>query len=184
MTEELTPTSGLRNWRFNGKMNIFAWYHIQWWQTVLCSKITNFLNPQTVNGNLMTSIKKYALISLITFALSVTLLLCGIFTSGIFSSNKIIVSTLATTVPDYHVSFGQLKLARLMPGSVQSPDVSGVMVTGESGQEINRFLIDTDDFDNYYLLAFKMVGVQKGDGYSYHPLIEIISYRQIKSLTL
>ncbi|MBL7937611.1 MAG: hypothetical protein JNM51_17540 [Bacteroidia bacterium] len=132
----------------------------------------------------MTNKIKYALISLMTFALSVVLLLYGILALGLFSSNKIIVSTLATTGPDYNVSFGQFKLARLMPDSIKSSDVSGIMVTDESAINIDRYLIDTDDFDNYYLLTFKMVGVQKSDSYSYHPLLKIISCRQINFLLL
>jgi hypothetical protein len=130
----------------------------------------------------MTDIKKYALTSTTTLALSVALLLYGVLTLGLFSNDKIVVSTLATTGPDYNVSFGQFKLARLMPDSIQSSDVSGIMVTDESAHDIDRFLIDTDDFDDYYLLTFKMVGVQKSDSYSYHPLLEIISCRQINFL--
>jgi hypothetical protein len=34
-------------------MNICASYQVQCWQTVLCSEIANFLNPQTVSGNTM-----------------------------------------------------------------------------------------------------------------------------------
>ncbi|MBA4240102.1 MAG: hypothetical protein C0448_05220 [Sphingobacteriaceae bacterium] len=127
----------------------------------------------------MTNERKYTLTSLVTIVLSIVLMLYGIVALGLFSSDKIIVSTLQTTGPDYNVSFGQFKLARLMPDSIQSSDVSGIMVTEQSAPNIDRYLIDTDDFDNYYLLTFKMVGVQKSDSYSYHPLLEISSCRQI-----
>ncbi len=127
----------------------------------------------------MTNKKKYALTSLVAFVLSTVLLLYGILALGLFNSDKIIVSTLQTTGPDYNVNFGQFKLARLMPDSIQSSDVSGIMVTDKSTPYIDHYLVDTDDFDNYYLLTFKMVGVQKGDSYPYHPLLEIISCSQI-----
>ncbi len=130
----------------------------------------------------MTKAKKYALTSLITFGLSLVLFLYAALSLGLFSSDTIIVSTLATTGPDYEVQYGQFKLARLMPDSVQSYDVSGIMVTEESEQKITHFLNDWDDYSNYYVFTFTMVGVQKSDSFAYHPLLEINSCKQINFL--
>ena len=126
--------------------------------------------------------KKYALTALIVFGLSLCLFIYGMVSLGIFRNDEIIVSTLATTGPDYKVSFGEYKLGPLMPDSLKDYDVTGIMVTNSSSQKIGALIETDDDFDDYYLLKFKMVGVKKSDGFLYHPLLEIISCKQINIL--
>lgn len=128
--------------------------------------------------------QKYALITFGTFALSVMLFAYGLLTLGVFSKDKIVVTSLATTGPDYEVVLGRLKLQMQLPDSVDNSDVSGIMTTGQGFNELGSYLANNYlAFGDYFVLTGKVVGVKKSDGDYFHPLIEISSWRHIDILT-
>lgn len=54
----------------------------------------------------MTKKAKVALAAIISYCTSLFLLLYGLFILGTFSSDKIVIGTLATTGPDYEIILG------------------------------------------------------------------------------
>jgi hypothetical protein len=119
------------------------------------------------------------LIHLITAGATFTILIVGLISIGIFSRDRIIVTTLATTGPHFKVVLGSLKLKFEMPDSIEK-DISGVIVTAQSIQDLNNYLQGHyQAFGDYFILTEKVVGVQQSDNPSFHPLIEINHWQHI-----
>ncbi len=134
----------------------------------------------------MNTRQKYALTSLLTYILGVLLLIYGAFALGVFSKDKIVVTTLATTGPDYKVVFGQFKLKMQIPDSIDASDVSGLMLTGQGANDLadylgNNYLAFT--YGDYFILTGKIVGYQKSDSFTMHPLFKISSWQTLSNLT-
>jgi hypothetical protein len=127
--------------------------------------------------------QKYRLAALLTFVIGIGLLAYGIVTLGLLSKNKIVVTTLATTGPDYDVVFGQLKLKSQLPDTLLTFDVNGIMTTGNGAINLNSYLQEHYSiFGDYFVLKEKIVGVKKSDTDYFHPLIEVLSWRHINKV--
>jgi hypothetical protein len=123
----------------------------------------------------MTERSKYLLTAMGTL----TILIVGMISAGVFSRNRIIVTTLATTGPHFDVVLGRRKLKMQMPDSVET-DVSGVMVSDKSIKDIDDYLQDNyRAFGDYFILTVKVVGVEQSDNPSFHPLIEIYDWKHV-----
>lgn len=107
----------------------------------------------------------------------------GIATLGLFSKNKIIITTLATTGPDYEVVFGKYKLKNQLPDTTVAFDVSGIMTTDTGSLTLNNYLNNHYmAFGDYFVTTVKVVGIKQSDSPLFHPLIEIIHWRHIDSI--
>jgi hypothetical protein len=127
--------------------------------------------------------KKFATISLIMFSLCVILFGYMIVIFGIFNSDTILVTTLATTGPNYKVILGQSKLNSYMPDSLDDTDVSGIMVSELDGNGLPEYLNKNyQAFGDYFIVNPKFVGIKQSDSSSYHPLIEITSWEHISKV--
>lgn len=135
--------------------------------------------------------QKYAIASLLAFFLSLTIFIYGVLTLGIFNKNKIVVTTLQTTGPDYEVVFGQMKLKMQMPDSIKPVDAGGVMIKRNETIELNNISMNIDLCGNeywktmgdYFILTEKVIGAKQSDNPEYHPLIEIYSCRHISFIS-
>ena len=129
--------------------------------------------------------RRYALAALLSFAAGTGLFAYGIASFGLLSRNKIVITTLATTGPDFGVQFGYLKLWRQLPDTALPFNVGGIMVrTNTVSDDLSKHLSKNpgeysgDDF----VITERVVGVQQSDNPAYHPLIEILSWRHINPL--
>jgi hypothetical protein len=130
---------------------------------------------------------KYSLFSLISLLSGIILLIFIFIIIGTFNKNKIVVTCLATTGPDFDVVFGNLKLKVQMPDSVDKTDVSGVMITDRSSKLlVSDYLNKTNawEYNNYYVLTGKIIGAKKSDTDAFHPLIEVNAINYINKLFL
>lgn len=124
--------------------------------------------------------KKYGLAALLFFTAGVSLLTYGIVTLGLLSKNKIVITTLATTGPDYEVVFGQFKLRSQLPDTSLTFDVSGVMITDNGSTTLGDYLNQHyRAFGDYFVITEKVVGVKQSDNPAFHPLIEILAWQHI-----
>lgn len=97
----------------------------------------------------MTERSKYQLMALGTLAILVSWILF----LGIFCKDRIVVTTLATTGPDFRVVLGNLKLKLQTPDSIDM-DVTGVMVSDKSMDDIDNYLQSNyRAFGDYFLLT-------------------------------
>lgn len=127
--------------------------------------------------------QKYGLAALLFFLAGTSLLAYGIDTLGILSKNKIVVTTLATTGPNYEVVFGQLKLKGQLPDTSLDFDVSGVMIADNGSNTMEDYLHQHyRAFGDYFVITEKTVGIKQSDNPDFHPLIEIIDWRHIDKL--
>src|SRR5690606_26988029 len=96
---------------------------------------------------------------------------------GFFSTNKILITTLATTGPDYKVVFGRQNLKAQLPDTSLQFDLTGVMTTGSGTIDLQQYLSHhyVARFD-YFIFTVKVVGVEKSDTEYFHPLIEVSSW--------
>jgi hypothetical protein len=121
------------------------------------------------------------LTALLFFTAGTSLLAYGIASLGLLSKNKIVVTTLATTGPDFEVVLGQFKLKSQLPDTTLDFNLDGIMVRGNA---VDKDLSDNLqrnylEFGDYFVLTEKVVGMQQSDGPSYHPLVEILRWRHI-----
>jgi len=121
---------------------------------------------------------------LLTASITLTALLVGMALLGVFSKNKIIITTLATTGPDYEVVYGRLKLMTQMPDSVDT-DESGIMVSDDKSEVgLGNYLHKNyRAFGDYFILTEQVVGIRQSDSYPFHPLIEIYDWQHIDAIT-
>jgi hypothetical protein len=106
--------------------------------------------------------KNYKSTALPIFIIGTSLLVYGITTLGFFSKDKIVITTLATTGPDYDVVFGQLKLKAQLPDTSVSFDVNGIMTTGKGAADLGNYLQQNYlAFGDYFVLTEKTVGLKK-----------------------
>jgi hypothetical protein len=146
------------------------------------------MRPQQKTG--MTPLAKrgqgYALAALLFFAAGTSLFAYGVASFGLLSKNKIVVTPLATTGPDFRVEFGYLTLMSQLPDTALSFNVGGIMVRKNA---VSKDLSDNLQknylyfFGDYFVLTEKCVGVQQSDGPAYHPLVEILHWRHIGMLS-
>ena len=121
--------------------------------------------------------------ALLTFTIGICLLIYGIVTLGLLTKNKIVVTTLATTGPDYEVIFGQLKLIAQLPDTSVNFDVDGIMTTGSGSTDLGNYLQQHYlAFGDYFVLTEKIIGMKKSDTDYFHPLIEILYWRRIDKI--
>lgn len=123
--------------------------------------------------------KKFSL-ALIVFAITT---IYGLITIGFFNKNKILVTTLATTGPDFQLVSGRIKLSFQVPDSVKHIDYWGVMISENGCNTFCAYLHDNYlAFGDYFVLEEKVVGVKVSDGLHPHPMIEILSWKHIDAL--
>ena len=129
--------------------------------------------------------KNILVVALLTFAIGTYLLIYGIATLGFLQKNKIVVTTLATTGPDYEVVFGQRKLKTQLPDTSVNFDVGGIMTSGNGANDLGNYLSQNYlAFGDYFILTAEVVGMKKGDTDDFHPLVEILSWRHVDRVKL
>jgi hypothetical protein len=127
----------------------------------------------------MTAKSKY----LLTASVTLTVLIVGMTLLGVFSKDRIMVTTLATTGPHFEVVLGRLKLKMQMPDSVDT-DVSGVMVSDKSLGDLDHYLRNNyQAFGDYFILTEQVIGIKQSDNLSFHPLMEIHDWRHVSKGT-
>jgi hypothetical protein len=129
--------------------------------------------------------QRYALAALLSFAAGTGLFGYGIASFGLLSKNKIAITTLATTGPDFGVEFGYLKLWCQLPDTALSLNVGGIMVrknaiSEDLGEHLSRNPLEYSGDD--FVITERVVGVQQSDNPAYHPLVEILGWRHINTL--
>ncbi len=117
-------------------------------------------------------------VALFIFIASATFLICGLTCIGVFSRYKYLTKVESTSGPDFYVILGDSKLRSQMPDTIARQDCGGIMVTTNDLQEIYKFQNEETsslEWDNYYVLTGKVVGVKRSDGDLFHPLVDVTS---------
>lgn len=133
----------------------------------------------------MTKKAKVALAAIISYCTSLFLLLYGLFILGTFSSDKIVIGTLATTGPDYEIILGHAKMSMQMPDTIYNKNLWGIMVAKDKEDNIGKYLENYWMYrHDYFVVTVKVVGAKQSDSTSFHPLVEVYDCRRIDYLIL
>jgi len=129
--------------------------------------------------------KRYAVLALLVFSLSAFQLIYIATRLGIHQPGSIVITTLATTGPDFKVVFGRSFLAAQMPDSLERIDVSGIMVAANGSDGLADFLQNNHlAFGDFFVITPLFVGVELSDSDAYHPLVTINGWYRIGELNL
>ncbi len=131
--------------------------------------------------------RKYARLSLVSWGLCALLLGYELIAIGAFDRGRIVITTLATTGPDFEVVLGRWKLAQQMPDTLELMDVTGIMVTGQGAKSLGHYLSEhyqAFGYGDYFVLNWKMIGVQRSDSEAFHPLLELVSWKRLDPLVV
>ena len=123
-------------------MKFCASYQVQCWQTVLCSEIANFLNPQTVRGDASALVSSgFFFILYFLYQLILNMLSIG---SSLHSASRNLLSTVSRK--STRVTWLIIKRWEITQGSKQRFDFPCTSSNLRLAQWLQLFLPDVDNF--------------------------------------